>query len=228
MKTWIVSVGIDRTFQGLEFLADTFVEISDSLRHQLVADDDFLTAIDSGFVILSYNGVNSISSASKAKAYLMANVGFQSSYAVDKNNEDQVITDLEANVIVSERVLWDIIGDYDLGQSKFIAPIDGIWNHNGTIAIKNPSNVSKISVEIWRDDEIWFTVSQKSPTAGTTFLPFSADVDAYHSEAHTFDLRVRLEKINEVDPISATISGSDEETAWGMTFLQQLVTPSPT
>jgi hypothetical protein len=228
MKTWIASNDIDRTFQGLEFPANIYVEVFDYLRAQLLLDEVFLTAIDSGFVTISYNGVNAISSATKAKAYLRANVGFQSSFAVDKNNIDQVITVDSAEKLAAERVLWDTIGDYDLGQSKFIPPIDGVWNCNGTIAVKDCLNVARVAVQIWRDDELWFTVSQKVPNAGTTFLPFGCDVDAYNSEGHNFDLRVALDKTVAEDPISATVSGSDEETAWGMTFLTQLVTPSPT
>jgi len=88
--------------------------------------------------------------------------------------------------------------------------------------------VARISLQIWRNDEPWFTVAQVIAQAGLTFVPFSCDVDAYNSSSHDFDLRIVLEKTNPLDPVSATISGSDEESAWGMTFLQQLVTPSPT
>jgi hypothetical protein len=228
MRVWIASVGVDRTYQGREFLADVFVELEESLQRELAFDDVFKSAIDDGFVLVSFNGVDSISSADKAKAFLESSKTFASSWAADKNNVDQVIEEDSAVVANAERIIWDLIGDYDLLTSKFFPPIDGIWNANGTIAVKDCVNVARISIQVWRDDELWFTVAQVVPHSGLNFLPFSCDVDGYKSAEHDFDLRILLEKTNPLDPVSATVSGSDEETAWGMTFLQQLVTPSPT
>jgi hypothetical protein len=223
-----VSVGVDRTFQGREFLADTFFEVAESLQKELATDEIFRSGIDDGFVSISYNGADIISSASKAKSFLDSATTFASSWAVDKDNVDQLVEVDTPAVITAERVLWDLIGDLDLITSKFFPPIDGIWNSNGTVAIKDCTNVARISLQIYRNDEPWFTVAQVVPTVELNFVPFSCDVDAYNSSSHDFDLRIVLEKTNPIDPVSATISGSDEETAWGMTFLQQLVTPSPT
>ena len=59
-------------------------------------------------------------------------------------------------------------------------------------------------------------------------LTFTCDVDAYASEAHDFDIRLQVEAVVGGDPVSIVISGTDEETAWGMTFLQVLTIDSPT
>lgn len=228
MRVWVVSNDVDRTFQGREFLADTFVEVAEYLQKELATDEVFRSGIDDGFVSISYNGSDVITSPSKAKSFLDSATTFASSWAVDKDNVSHAIEVDTPVVVVAERTLWDIIGDFDLTTSKFFPPIDGIWNANGTIAVTDCTNVARISLQIWRNDEPWFTVAQVIPTSGLNFIPFSCDVDAYNSSSHDFDLRILLEKTNPLDPITATISGSDEETAWGMTFLQQLVTPSPT
>jgi hypothetical protein len=228
MRVWVVSVGVDRTFQGREFLADTFVEVSESIQRELSTDDIFKAAIDDGFVEISFNGTDLIGSATKAKSFLDSATTFASSWAVDKDNIDQTIEVATPVVVEANRILWDLVGDFDLTSEKFFPPIDGIWNANGTISVKDCVNVARISLQIWRSDALWFTVAQVVVHSGLNFIPFSCDVDAYKSEDHDFDLRIVLDPIAPLDPVSATISGSDEETAWGMSFLQQLVTPSPT
>tara|TARA_R110000868_G_scaffold86760_3_gene243229 strand:+ start:137 stop:823 length:687 start_codon:yes stop_codon:yes gene_type:complete len=183
--------------------------------------------IDDGSFVVN-DGVNDLENKVAGYSYFMAANTFDSSIAMDLNGIDQVVTVDSPVVIAAQRKLWDALGDYDLPTNKFSPPIDGVWNANGTIAVNNQDNVAKIQIEIFRNDELWFTVAQVSPSTGSNFVTFSCDIDAYKSESHNFDLRIHLQKINEVDPCSITISGSVEETAWGMTFLQQLVTPSPT
>jgi hypothetical protein len=228
MRTWVKSVGVDRTFEGREYPADTIIELDQILIIELRVSPNFLAAIDAGFIKIIYNGIDEINSPIKAKSFLQSSITFGSTFAVDKDNLDQEVINNEPQVISGERRLWDLLGDFDLSSSKFIPAIDGIWNANGTIAVKNCVNVSNISLQIWRNDEPWFTVAQIVAQSGLNFLPFSCDVDAYKSEGHDFDLRIVLDPISALDPVSATISGSDEETAWGMSFLQQLVTSSPT
>lgn len=228
MRVWVISVGVDRTFQGREFLADTPVEVAESVQKELAPDDIFRAAIDDGFVMISYNGTNTIGSPEKSKSFIDAATTFASSLAVDKDNVDQLVEVDTPVVVQANRILWDLIGDFDLTTDKFFPPIDGVWNANGTIAVKDLTNVGIISLQIWRNDEPWFTVAQILANDAMNFIPFSCDVDAYNSSSHDFDLRIKLDKVDPGQPCSATISGSDEETAWGMTFLQQLVTPSPT
>lgn len=183
--------------------------------------------IDDGSLVVN-DGVNDLENKAAAYSYFMAASTFASTLALDMDNLDQVIDTETETVILTSRKLWDVLGDFDLPTYKFIPPIDGVWNANGTITVYDPVNVKNVAIEIWRNDEPWFTVAQQAPSPGKTFLPFSCDIDAYASEGHNFDLRIHITKDEPLDPVSATISGSDEETAWGMTFLQQLVTPSPT
>jgi len=163
-------------------------------------------------------------------SYLRSSRSFASTFAVDKNDDtDQLIDDVSTVLIVANRVLWDLLDDYNLSESAFYPSIDGIWNLNGTITVKSMVNVARIRIDIYRNDELYFTVTDKYVAAENALaLPFSCDVDAYKSENHNFDIRIRLDKIDTNAEIEATISGSDEETAWGMTFLHPLEQDSPT
>lgn len=228
MNVWLKSNGYTRSFQGREYLADVWYELDEIIKLALKVDNDFISAINSGWVDIGYKEDGPLDSPEKSISFLKSDENFRSTFALDMNNEDQEISGDDPVKIQTSRKLWDLIGDYDLASLKFFPPIDGIWNANGTITVKDPVNVAKIQIEIWRNDEPWFTVAQEAPQAESTFIPFYCDVDAYKSEGHFFDLRIHLKKINEADPCSVTISGSDEETAWGMTFLQQLVGSSPT
>jgi hypothetical protein len=212
---------------GFLFEPDVYYTIQPYDIRRFQEFEELKTMIDDGLLVV--NDGSSDLNIIAGYSYFMAAQTFASSFALDLDNIDQVVTGDDPVVIEATRKLWDLLDDYDLGDFKFYPPIDGIWNANGTITVKYADNVAKVQIEIFRNDEPWFTVAQAEPDAsGLTFIPFSCDVDAYKSEGHDFDLRIHLEKIVPADPCSITISGSDEETAWGMTFLQQLVTPSPT
>lgn len=213
---------------GIYFIKDEYVQLEEYQKFKFQTDSETESLINSSDLIVN-SGTNDILNHAAAISYLRSASIFASSFAVDLDNTDQVIDSDIETIINSNRILWDILEDYSLADQQFNPPIDGVWNANGTITVKSPTNVKTVAIEIWRNDEPWFTVAQQAPNpTGTTFLPFSCDVDAYASESHYFDLRIHLTKENSSDPCSISISGSDEETAWGMTFSQQLVTPSPT
>ena len=212
---------------GALFEPEVYYEIEPHDIRRFQEFESLKDMIDDGSLVVN-DGVNDLGNKAAAYSYFMAANTFASTLALDLDNVDQVVSTDTETVIAAGRKLWDILGDYDLTAQKFYPPIDGVWNANGTIAVKSPTNIKSVAIEIWRNDEPWFTVAQQAPSAGTTFLPFSCDIDAYASEDHDFDLRIHITKDQLLDPCEITISGSDEETAWGMTFLQQLVTPSPT
>lgn len=213
---------------GIYFLKDEYVQLEEYQKFKFQTDIEIENLINSSDLIVN-SGSNDIANTTAAISYLRSASIFSSSFAVDLDNTDQLIDSDIETIISANRILWDILEDYSLTDQQFNPPIDGVWNANGTIAVKNPTNVKTVAIEIWRNDEPWFTVSQQAPSpTATTFLPFSCDVDAYASESHYFDLRIHLTKEDALLPCEITISGSDEETAWGMTFSQQLVSPSPT
>ncbi len=211
---------------GVLFIPDEYYTIETYDIRRFQEYENLKTMIDDSLLVV--NDGNSDLNAVAGYSYFMAAYTFSSSFALDLNNIDQEITTDIATKIEAERKLWDSLGDFDLATSKFNPPIDGIWNANGTITVKDPVNIAKVQIEIFRNDESWFTVAQVAPGSGTTFMPFSCDIDAYKSAGHDFDLRIHLQKIDVGLPCSITISGSDEETAWGMSFLQQLEGESPT
>jgi hypothetical protein len=146
-------------------------------------------------------------------------------FAVDKNLVDQPVSGGTATKITSERVIWDTFENYDLPNSQMAPKEDGVWNLNGTLTFTDLVGAESVCVDVYRNNELWFTVAYKEVDGAVKLsLPFSCDVDAYASYGHTFDLRVTLLPAE----ATATVSGSDEETAWGMTYLATLSGESPT
>lgn len=151
---------------------------------------------------------------------------YRSSYAVDKDGADQIVSGTESTVITASRALWDFNGDYALESSEWTAPVDGIWSANGTVTIKEIAGCTRIAVELWRNGALWFTVAQKDlqPGEANCALAYACDMDCYYTNAHVFDLRLRLEG---TEP-SCVISGSEDDTAWGASLLYLLNQASPT
>lgn len=209
------------------------IEQKELLRWQTSSDVE--DSIISGDFVMSFDGVNLIDDSTAGVAFLRSFSSYPSTYAVDKfdaENDlpvDQVVTTTDPTLIDAERKLWDLLNDFDISTSSFAPKLDGVWNLNGTVTLKDLENVQKISICIFRNDALWFIAAERDVGLDPTLsMAFSCDIDAYASYSHVFDLRIALTKIVELDPISATISGLEEETAWGMTFLQVLRQTSPT
>lgn len=152
----------------------------------------------------------------------------EASFAVDMDNTDQELS-AEVTKVIASRVLWDKTAVYRPDSGQFIPDRDGVFNINGTITVRDFVNVSRVSLDIYRNEEIWFTVYQRNIEGDLAVaMAFSCDADGYKSSEHYFDLRVRLDAIDSESPVSATVSGSDEETAWGATFQASLSGESPT
>lgn len=183
-------------------------------------DDQIAALISDGSLIVGNDDYGlEIQRPSTAMAFLRSSAPFPSSFAIDKEEIDQSISTDASTKITAERILWDLGEDFDLAESKFIAPVNGVWNANGTILINNFVNVSRLNLEIWRNDELWFVVGSWAVNTADLYAVFSCDVDAYKTSSHEFDLRIRMEKIIPLDACSAVISGLAEHTSWGMTFL---------
>ncbi len=148
-----------------------------------------------------------------------------SSFAVDKDGVDQEIVGNSVTKVTSNRVLWDNDEDYDLEDNIFTPGANGVWNVNGTIAVTPSVTCTRIDLHLYRNDEIYFTVASVSTSiTSKCFITFSCDFDAYVTSGHYFDLRIELHGLLP----TATISGSDEETAWGASFIVSLSGESPT
>lgn len=225
------------TFLGVPLEPDTLYEIQ---PHELVRwqwDSQVEEWIGDGTLVVNTGDVD-LEDPVQAISYLRVAQFYPSTWAVDKHtvdeeevetDHDQEVTTTDSTKIDAKRILWDQMGEVDLENSNWAPSINGIWHLNGTVALKSCSNVARARIEIFRNDELWFVVADQpvGPLTSANLI-FSCDVDAYASESHVFDLRLALVKENPLAAVSATISGSDEDTAWGMTFVQPLAGHSPT
>jgi len=219
-----------RSYQGREIGVGEFFQIPSESAAAFAYDAALIADIEDSVVALSWNESDDFSNLTAAVSYLKATERYQSSFAVDKNDDSpQTIDTTSVVLITAERVLWDLQGEYDLASSTFSPALDGVWNLNGTITVSDFVNIARVKVHIYRNGDPWFTVVDASMAGETRrSLTFTCDVDAYASEAHDFDIRLQVEAVVGGDPVSIVISGTDEETAWGMTFLQVLTIDSPT
>lgn len=145
------------------------------------------------------------------------------SFAVDKDNVDQAVSG-GTTLVTASRVLWDKTGVYDAANSRFIADRDGVLNLNGTITVTGLDGVDVAAIDVYRNDELWFTVAEREVTGlPRCAMSFSCDIDAYKSADHYFDVRIRLAP----GTGSGTVSGSDEETAWGLSWVCALYGEPP-
>lgn len=217
---------VAHTYHGFTLEPTDIFEIPQTLQLKFATYTNLITDILDGKIAVSIDGINPAGNPEACLSLFLARNTFRSTFAVDKNNIDQDVIGTDVAIITPERVLWDSNGDFNLTSGKFVPPVNGVWNLNGTIAITPSSSVSRVLLHIYRNNELWFTVSSiKTPIPSVkNYMVFSCDVDGYATDGHEFDIRIELTGTLP----TAVISGSDEETAWGMTFLTTLHGISPT
>ena len=163
MRKWLRSIGGIRSYEGREFPVDTLVELESEFQPQFMVNSDVRADIEAEAIEISANGLDAVSSIAASLAVLDASTAYRSSHAVDKNDDTpQDVTTTDATVITAHRALWDFLGEFNLGSSKFFPSIDGIWNMNGTVTLTDFVNVLGLKLHIYRNDEIWFTVVDTS------------------------------------------------------------------
>jgi len=186
------------------------------LGWRVLSEEDYQSYIDDlSEAISSYE-------ASDKTNYFVEN----STFAIDKDNIEQVVVGNDVTMVLSVRKLWDNNNEFSLDTHKFTPKHDGVWNANGTITFVAGLTTSVVKFHIYRNDEIYFTVwSDEHIVEENKYVAvFSCDCDCYASSEHNFDLRVELIG----DDAEIVITGSDEETAWGMSFVAKLEGESPT
>lgn len=226
MAKYIKSVGQDRVYNSITLVADAFVEIPRNLVVEFVTNPAVIADIENGNLLISHNGTLEITNVTAALEFFSSPEVLKASHAIDKEGINQNISGTSVTKITANRLLWDELEEYDLTNSRFYPPYNGVWNMNGTVAITPGLTVTRMNLHIYRNDELYFTVaSEKNPIANKkTFLTFTCDIDGYAEEGHYFDLRIELEGVAP----EATISGSAEETAWGGSLVTLLHGTSPT
>lgn len=188
----------------------------ESKGYQVLSNEDYQNYIDNLSTELSAYEM------SDKTNYFVEN----STFAVDKDNVDQLVIGNNITTLISVRKLWDNNNEFSLDTHKFIPKHNGVWNANGTITFVAGLTVNAVKFHIYRNDEIYFTVwSDDHIVGGNKYVAvFSCDCDCYATSEHNFDLRIELLGTD----AEAVISGSDEETAWGMSFVARLDGESPT
>lgn len=228
---WIHNTSVaTKTYQGREVESGSYFQIPFEAQLAFAMDADLVEDVLAGIVAISWNGSDDFTNLWAGVNYLQSFPSYQSSFAVDKNDDTpQTVSSSAVTLVVANRVLWDLQAEYTLAQSKFSPSLDGVWNMNGTVTVGTFVNVAWVKLHIYRNASLYFTVVDQAVAIDSKrAFTFTCDVDAYASEGHEFDLRIELEPVDGLLPVSAVISGSDEETAWGMTFLQALTQASPT
>lgn len=150
------------------------------------------------------------------------------SFAADKGDvNDQEISGTDWAKVLANRLLWTS-GFYDLDQSWFTIPLDGVYNHDLQLRLNNLVNVAAIEVSLFMrvdgvTDDYWFTLAKGYIQAGMTeiHLGNSTQFDFYAGEVYY--MAVQLTPTDAQLPCSATILGSDDFTAWGSGWSSPLV-----
>jgi hypothetical protein len=145
---------------------------------------------------------------------------YRSSVAIDMNGVDQPIVGTEWVKVEGSRKIWDFNGDFSVEEHSFSPPVNGIYDHDFTISIKDVLNVSKVELALFESDEKWFKVASQVVTAGQTEVDLYSSLSMDGWLGDKFDLRVKLYGTADA---SATIVGHDDETAYGWKFISAFV-----
>ena len=121
---WIHNTSLDiRSYQGREIGVGEFFQIPSESAAAFAYDPALIADIEDSVVALSWNESDDFSNLTAAVSFLKASEVYQSSFAVDKNDDSpQTIDTTSVVLITAERVLWDLQGEYDLASSIFGLP----------------------------------------------------------------------------------------------------------
>lgn len=150
------------------------------------------------------------------------------SFAVDKgpgDGVDQVISDDSWTEVSAEQVLWDKNLDYDIETNNFNVHWKGVYSHDSQLMIKDCVNVSKVELAIFKreepEDDYWFILDKKSIDSSNE-VQINGATSFNFDQGESYVLKIKLYKADAGLDCSATISGSDDYTAWGFNYIRDL------
>lgn len=209
------------TILGVDLSPQAIYTIPSCKWDKLRDSSDIITLIDSETIILN-DGTNDLSIEGSKHLINIDQNEYNSSLAIDLNNIDQNITDNTWIEIDNQRVIWDLNSDFDLENNEFNVPLNGIYFIDVQIRIKNISSTADIELAIFKriegePDDYWFILDKKVTISGETQLTAGTSFNFYKDEKYVIKIKVSGTNVN------AIIDGSDDYTAWGITFEKALI-----
>lgn len=206
----------EKTYQGKVIPIDGYYLIPPPLYVEFSEDKDLVSDIEIGDVVLSRDGQTDLVTIENNLALLTLDT-YRVSIAVDKENISQYVSGVDPVTINAERILWDLHEDYDIDQSSFIVPIDGVYFFDCQIKLTNISNIACVELAIYKTgspDDYWFILDKKDVTSlSEVQLSGATSFDFYKNDS--FKLKLIMTKVLPMNQCSCTIDGSDDYTAWG-------------
>lgn len=208
--------GETKIYQGKEIADNAYFLIPPPLYQEYSDNQDLISDIENGLIKVSRDGVTDINTIQNALSHLSTEQ-FRCSVAVDKDGIDQFISGTSPVVITSDRVLWDLNENYDITNDNFVVPIDGVYSFDCQVRISSFSNLAAVELAIFKrgsPDDYWFIIDKKFVNSLSEIqLSGSTEFDFYKHEEYC--LKLILHKTLPLVPVSCTIEGNDDYTAWG-------------
>jgi hypothetical protein len=146
---------------------------------------------------------------------------FNCSFAVDKANTDQTLSDPGDWIeIPANNIIWDLSGDYDDETNDFVVPFDGVYYADVQMRIKDILLCSSIELAVFKrddPDDYWFILDRKI-LQGETDVQLTATTSFDFYEGERYCLKIKISGALS----SCKIDGSDDFTAWGFNFGKSL------
>lgn len=148
-------------------------------------------------------------------------------FAHDRGGADMAIEGTDWAPLQPMRILWARELGKDISTPVFRLPVDGVYNQDFQARFKSLVNVKRIEVGIFQkvegeDDDFWFTLKKETVPTGDTEIHLGGMTQFDFHKGEEYYLAVQLTPIDDGQPCSASLSGSDDYTAWGCSFSTEL------
>ena len=214
--------GSDKEYQGIVISDGQYYEIPSNLYLEYANNTILHEDIQNGDITVSRDGLNDIESLDNALAIIKL-TRQRSSLAVDKDGVNQNVSTTTPTVVTADRVLWDINEDFNITDSSFVVPHDGVYSFDCQVRVTNISNCSFIELAIYKKlesgDDYWFIIDKRDVGTLTELQLSGATLFDFYKDEE-YDLRIILTRTLPLVGCSCIISGDDDYTAWGFDLNQ--------
>lgn len=148
-------------------------------------------------------------------------------FAWDRGEEDMAIEGTDWAPLQPMRILWAREVGKDISTPVFRLPVDGVYNQDFQARFNSLVNVKRIEVGIFQKvegeaDDFWFTLRKETVPTGDVEIHLGGMTQFDFHKGEEYYLAVQLTPIDDGEPCSAVLSGSDDHTAWGCSFATEL------
>jgi hypothetical protein len=147
---------------------------------------------------------------------------YRSSVAVDLNYIDQVIDSVEPTLVRAQQKIWDLSNSFNLNFSGFNCPVNGIWGFDGSFRLKDLTNVRSVQLLIYQNYELWFIAQETAVIEDHVQISTSCLCDGLVDNSDVFQIYLKMEPIDPLLPVTGTLDGSRETTAWGFDLRREV------